>query len=193
MNNPFRVLLVVALAAASLWSGRASADTYKCDAVDDLARLGYDGSQKVAIVGEGKVCKFSIGGASSDGLSPPRNFDDALKDQQLLSSDPDEFVADRLATVILEAAASLGEPAAFVMERISGDMALSDLSCFDERTVALANLEVRCIVLTDANRNGPQGFENGIITAVLFRPMFIFEIRAETGAAAMVIFIPPAR
>ena len=47
-------------------SSTVSADTYKCDAVDDEAKLGYDGSSKVSVVGKNKVCTFSIGGASVD-------------------------------------------------------------------------------------------------------------------------------
>ena len=59
--NPFHVILLsIGLA---LPANSAAAATYKCDAVDSLARLGYDGSEKVSIVGKDKVCKFSIAGA----------------------------------------------------------------------------------------------------------------------------------
>ncbi len=77
--NAIRILLLAT--GLMLLANAANAATYKCDAVDNLARLGYDGGQNVAIVGKDKACKFSIGGASADGLSQQYDFERAHADR----------------------------------------------------------------------------------------------------------------
>jgi len=167
------------------------ADTYKCDAVDDLARLGYDGTQSVSIVGENKVCKFSIGGASADGISPRRDFLQDQIDNELLNLSPEDFISQRLVSIVLASANNLDEPARFVVDNIGRDEDLSKLSCSDSGTLSVRDLEIRCIIIDDAKPESPQVFENGIITAVLFGRKFIFEIKSiTTSETAMLIFIP---
>lgn len=54
-----RVIIAVLLSAAFVTA--AVADTYTCTEVDRRAKLAYDGSAKVSVVGKDKVCTFSIG------------------------------------------------------------------------------------------------------------------------------------
>ena len=184
--------LTILAVSLLLFGDSADADTYKCDAVDKLARLGYDGSSKVSIVGKDKVCKFSIGGASADGRPPPPDFELRRQDRFLLGADPDQFISQRLVAVFLEAAADLGEPADFVADGMSNDTDLSTLSCETGDSIAVDDLKIRCLRLDADKSDNPLGFENGIITALLFKPMFVFEILdTKNFATALVVFIPP--
>lgn len=184
-------VLVVSAVLLMLPTQSAQADTYKCDAVDSLARLGYAGGEKVSIVGKDKVCKFSVGGASADGMAAPTDFNETRADLELLSTRPEEFVSQRLASIILESAAAFGETADFVSNTIMGDANLSSVSCASNEPVSMKNIEIRCLRFDDANIEKFQTFENDVITALLFRPTFVFEIRdTQALATAMVIFIP---
>lgn len=187
-RNPVQMFMLSI--GLTLLASVASASTFKCDAVDDLSRLGYDGGQNVSIIGENKVCKFSIGGASADGMSPPRNFEGAQDDRVMLTRDPQRFIAERLTLIILEAAAAFGETGNFVTG-LTPNSDLSNLSCSSEGSVSVDSLQIRCVTMNDMSQDTGQNFENGIITAVLFRPTFVFEILDNrTSATALVIFIP---
>jgi hypothetical protein len=175
---------------ALVCAGGTEASTYRCDAVDDLARLGYDGSAKVAVVGRNKECKFSIGGASADGAEPSTDFQQERMDSKLVTDAPKDFISKRLASVIVESALRLGDSAAFVLKDIKADTDPSKLSCLGRDPLKLDHSRITCIVLGDANQKAPQGFENGIVSAVLFKRTVIFEIRdLGSGSSVMVIFI----
>jgi hypothetical protein len=185
-----RILLI--WLAFLVFAPTAYADTYKCDEVDDLARLGYDGSASVSIVGKNKECKFSIGGASADGAAPAGSFEQDRNDSILLSNAPEEFMRRRLASIVIETAAGFGATAAFVSENISADTNLSDIACesSDPDPVMINKLDVTCFKLDDATFSSPQGFENGVISAVVFRQKFVFQfVDSASRSSVMVIFV----
>ena len=166
------------------------ADTYRCDEVDDLARLGYDGSASVSIVGKNKECKFSIGGASADGEVPEGSFEEERQNSILLSSAPDEFFRNRFSAIVIRTAERFGDTASFVSANITPDTNLSDVSCESPDPVEVNELLVSCIILDDATLNSPQQFENGVVSAVVFRQKFVFQfVDRSNGSSAMVIFM----
>ncbi len=63
-----------------LASPSADAESWSCTAVNKKAVLGYDGGSSVNVEKDtsNKKCGFSIGGASTDGKSPPGAFRDAI-------------------------------------------------------------------------------------------------------------------
>jgi hypothetical protein len=186
MKTAYICLLATSLA---FLANAANAATFKCDAVDNLARLGYDGSDKVAIIGKDKECKFSIAGASADGISPAFDSEASQADRQMLTQSPQDFIATRLKPIILEAATAFGDTTDFVRD-LTTDSDLSNLSC-DNESVSVGRLRIRCQRINEISPKVGSSFENGIITALLFRPTFVFEILdTQTNATALVIFIP---
>ena len=66
-------LIVLGLAVCVVTTG-VHADTYTCDAVDNIAKLGYEGNARVAVLLGNKECSFAIGDASVDAMEAERDL-----------------------------------------------------------------------------------------------------------------------
>lgn len=80
MLRNFRPLLLAMLAVASAWATPADAKIYKCDAVENEARVGARDRDVVSVNGDTskKVCKFSVNGISA-GSPPDAEIDQAFR------------------------------------------------------------------------------------------------------------------
>lgn len=190
----FLGLMLFAFMAAS----HSMAETYRCDAVDEMARLGYDGDDDVGIVGRNKICKFTIGNASADGRHNNVGTSYLLREEQAKTFRDNEqvFLQTQLAEKILSMATAFEDAGDFVTGSLSNDEDLSELSCDDGNTLTVSDLILRCVRFRDANPNGPAEFEtkNSRISAVLFRPMNIVEVQSNSETeAVMVLFVTLAR
>lgn len=106
MNKWISHCLILAAAITGL-SIPTQADTWTCNAVDDKAALGYDGTSAVTVTTSNKQCDFSIGGASVDGktidfgsFDPNYQWQEFRRDMEILAYDEDEFFSRHFEKVL---------------------------------------------------------------------------------------------
>ncbi len=179
----FVMMMITILACLS----EAYADTYRCDEVDNLAKLGYDGTAKVTVVGKDKECKFSIGGASADGKVPNSDFQQERNDSEFLSQSSDQFIKTRLAQIVSQTAVQFGDTASFVAENINADSDLSSIDCEKGEKTEIGKLIVYCEVIDVATNTDAQGFESGFISAIVFRSKYVFVFADASGNESMMV------
>lgn len=165
------------------------ADTYSCNAVDDKAKLGYDGDLKVSIVGRNRICSFAIGGASVDSLVSQmnRDYENSLR---YFDHDGDVFFGDNFQDLIRHVVELHGERANFVNPILEGSgIHLQD--CHDSGSVDVNGLHVNCSFV-GSNANGsepPFVYENRWLTVEMSRPRLVISIETDRGDAALYLFI----
>ena len=178
--------IAISILCFLILSSSVSADTYTCDAVEDKAKLGYDGSSKVSVVGKDKVCSFSVGGASVDGSTSrtTRVHEQFLRKHALIGYSEQAF-----ANLIREVASLHGDRANFVQNLLDG-RDIRPQSCGGSQPNDVDGLYINCKTIDAQDGDGFFLYESSWMRAHMVQPRLVVSIEERTtNGDAMYIFL----
>jgi len=186
-----RAIVSAAACFFALVSSLAIADTFSCTAVKRVAKLAYDGSRKVSVVGKDQECTFSIGGASVDSFEGFTDADTEFRDSNAIVNDYDAFIQHRFVELIREVAAMHGDRADF-LSPLFDDYAPHPSRCDHSNPVYIDNLVVDCSRPQQVGFDEPGGqwrFESSAIVAEMVHLRYVLSIEDEWSDSFLYIFI----
>ncbi len=169
----------------------AIADTWTCDEVDEIAKLGYNGSDSVSIEAANDECEFSIGGASVDGMQPDNSYSWELyrRDMEMLNRDPRQFFEHRFTTLLSNITRGHSRDYRDLINDIDRNSSqLSSLRCDNNDEQSIDRLTISCGVLTvQGGINNWYDFDR--VRVQIHRPRLMFRI-TNSDRQTLLIFLP---